>query len=78
MRPPLYILAVAAPLLACCGGTIQQESVPYRYRQSMVNDGREPEAAPAAARPRSRSESSRSTASTRRRSASGASVAVGL
>ncbi len=54
MRPPLYILAVAAPLLACCGGTIQQESVPYRYRQSMVNDGREPEAAPAAARPRSR------------------------
>lgn len=50
MLPRLHILAAAVPLLACCGGTVHQETVPYRYRQSMVNDGREPQAAPAARR----------------------------
>lgn len=46
-----HILAVAVPLLACCGGTIQQESVPYKYRQSMIGDGDEPAARAPAARP---------------------------
>ncbi len=46
-----YILAGALPLLACCGGTIKQESVPYQYRQSMIADGDEPVTAHSAAKP---------------------------
>ena len=49
------MLALALPLLACCGGSIQRETVPYKYRQSMIGDDDEPGiGGEAAVRPRVR------------------------